>query len=94
MRQAALLRSDKGLGTPGTDRKKAKPAVTSVKAAPPVETAIDDRKDHFVVRNGVRWHHFDPTKWWVWTLARLGHAWNLRRAPRARIASARVLRRN
>ena len=54
MRQAALLRSDKGLGTPGTDRKKAKPAVTSVKAAPPVEAAIDDRKDHFVVRNGVR----------------------------------------
>jgi S-adenosylmethionine decarboxylase len=46
MRQAALLRSDKGLGTPGTDRKKAKPV-----AAAPV---IDDRKDHFVVRNGVR----------------------------------------
>ena len=45
MRQAALLRSDKGLGTPGTDRKKARPAVAPV---------IDDRKDHFVVRNGVR----------------------------------------
>ena len=45
MRPAALLRSDKGLGTPGTDRKKAKPAVSP---------AIDDRKDHFVVRNGVR----------------------------------------
>ena len=45
MRQAALLRSDKGLGTPGTDRKKAKPAVSPV---------LDDRKDHFVVRNGVR----------------------------------------
>jgi S-adenosylmethionine decarboxylase len=45
MRPAALLRSDKGLGTPGTDRKKAKPAVSPV---------IDDRKDHFVVRNGVR----------------------------------------
>ena len=49
MRQAALLRSDKGLGTPGTDRKKAKPA------KPPVASpVIDDRKDHFVVRNGVR----------------------------------------
>src|ERR1044072_8336792 len=46
MRQAALLRSDKGLGTPGTDRKKAK----SVATAP----VLDDRKDHFVVRNGVR----------------------------------------
>ena len=59
MRQAALLRSDKGLGTPGTDRKKAKPTVTSVKSAPavaPVTTTIpgDERKDHFVVRNGVR----------------------------------------
>ena len=45
MRPAALLRSDKGLGTPGTDRKKAKPAVSPV---------LDDRKDHFVVRNGMR----------------------------------------
>jgi S-adenosylmethionine decarboxylase len=47
MRQAALLRSDKGLGTPGTDRKKAKPAVVTTIAG-------DERKDHFVVRNGVR----------------------------------------
>ncbi len=64
MRQAALLRSDKGLGTPGTDRKKAKPAaapvsekpaVTPVKSKPVASTiADDDRKDHFVVRNGVR----------------------------------------
>src|SRR5438445_8260295 len=49
MRQAALLRLDKGLGTPGTDRKKAKPAKASV-----VSPARDDRNDHFVVRNGVR----------------------------------------
>ena len=49
MRQAALLRSDKGLGTPGTDRKKAKPA-----KAPVVSQIPDDRNDHFVVRNGVR----------------------------------------
>ena len=56
MRQAALLRSDKGLGTPGTDRKKVKPTVASVKAKPDVVSTIadDDRKDHFVVRNGVR----------------------------------------
>ena len=47
MRQAALLRSDKGLGTPGTDRKKAKPVIATT-------IADDDRKDHFVVRNGVR----------------------------------------
>ena len=50
MRQAALLRSDKGLGTPGTDRKKAK----SVAMATAISPVIDDRKDHFVVRNGVR----------------------------------------
>jgi len=47
MRQHALLRSDKGLGIPGTARKKDKPA-----AAPTV--ANDERKDHFVTRNGVR----------------------------------------
>ena len=46
MRQHALLRSDKGLGIPGTARKKNEP--TSVPAI------VDDRKDHFVVRNGVR----------------------------------------
>jgi S-adenosylmethionine decarboxylase len=49
MRQAALLRSDKGLGTPGTDRKKAKLA-----KVPVVAPVNDDRNDHFVVRNGVR----------------------------------------
>ena len=72
MRHAALLRSDKGLGTPGTDRKKAKPAVAPVESKPavapvsekpakpakvkPAATTIpdDDRKDHFVTRNGVR----------------------------------------
>jgi len=30
-------------------------------------------------RNGVRWYHFDPTKWFVWTAARVGVTWNLRR---------------
>jgi S-adenosylmethionine decarboxylase len=50
MRQAALLRSDKGLGTPGTDRKKAKP----VAKAPAISPVNDERNDHFVVRDGVR----------------------------------------
>ncbi len=40
-------------------------------------------------RNGVRWYHFDPTKWWVWTMARLGLARDLRRVPRTRIDAAR-----
>jgi stearoyl-CoA desaturase (delta-9 desaturase) len=30
-------------------------------------------------RNGVRWYHFDPTKWLVFTLSKLGQADNLRR---------------
>ena len=46
MRQHALLRSDKGLGIPGTARKKSEPTA--------VPAIVDDRKDHFVVRNGVR----------------------------------------
>lgn len=47
MRQHALLRSGKGLGIPGTARRQdAKPIV-----APAV---ADERKDHFVMRNGVR----------------------------------------
>lgn len=40
-------------------------------------------------RNGVRWYHFDPTKWWIWTMARLGLAGRLRRVPADRIAAAR-----
>jgi S-adenosylmethionine decarboxylase len=48
MRQNALLRSGKGLGTPGTARKKI--AQVSVVAPVPAE----ERADHFAVRNGVR----------------------------------------
>ncbi len=48
MRQNALLRSGKGLGTPGTTRKKT--AQVSVVAPVPAE----ERADHFAVRNGVR----------------------------------------
>jgi S-adenosylmethionine decarboxylase len=46
MRQNALLRSGKGLGTPGTARKKAPVAVVA-----PVQA--EERDDHFAVRNGV-----------------------------------------
>ena len=45
MRQHALLRSDKGLGIPGTARQNDKPIAPAV---------ADERKDHFVERNGVR----------------------------------------
>ena len=30
-------------------------------------------------RNGVRWWQFDPTKWMIWTLEKLGAVWDLRR---------------
>lgn len=29
-------------------------------------------------RNGIRWYHFDPTKWIIWTLHKLGLAYNLK----------------
>jgi S-adenosylmethionine decarboxylase len=46
MRQNALLRSGKGLGSPGTARKKAPVAVVAPVAA-------QERDDHFALRNGV-----------------------------------------
>src|SRR5437016_11424236 len=48
MSQNARLRSGKGLGTPGTARKK-KPAIAVVPTAP-----AEERHDHFALRNGVR----------------------------------------
>lgn len=48
MRQTALLRSGKGLGIPGTARKKTSPV--AVVAPVPAE----ERADHFAVRKGVR----------------------------------------
>lgn len=29
-------------------------------------------------RNGIRWYHFDPTKWTIWTLNKLGLAYDLK----------------
>ncbi len=36
-------------------------------------------------RNGVRWYHFDPAKWLIWTLHKLGLATNLKRVGQERI---------
>jgi stearoyl-CoA desaturase (delta-9 desaturase) len=41
-------------------------------------------------RNGVRWYHFDPTKWFVWSLARVGLTRDLRRTAPAVIHAARA----
>ncbi len=32
-------------------------------------------------RNGIRWYHFDPTKWLIWTLHKLGLASQLKKIP-------------
>ena len=40
-------------------------------------------------RNGIRWYHFDPTKWFVWSMARVGMTSNLRRVAKDAIERAR-----
>lgn len=37
-------------------------------------------------RNGIRWYHWDPTKWLIFLLSRLGLAWDLKRTPRQLLA--------
>src|SRR5688572_4870005 len=41
-------------------------------------------------RNGVRWYHFDPTKWFVWTMEKVGVTSDLRRATPEAIARAQA----
>ncbi len=40
-------------------------------------------------RNGIQWYHWDPSKWIIWTLGRLGIAGDLRRTPDEQIREAR-----
>ncbi len=40
-------------------------------------------------RNGVRWYQFDPTKWFVWTMSKIGVTTDLRRTPPERMDAAR-----
>lgn len=44
-------------------------------------------------RNGIRWYHFDPTKWIIWTLDKLGLAHGLRRMDSYSIKKRMVLER-
>jgi stearoyl-CoA desaturase (delta-9 desaturase) len=39
-------------------------------------------------RNGIRWYHWDPTKWWIAGLAAVGLAWRLHKTPRRRVHHA------
>ncbi|MEM8882479.1 MAG: fatty acid desaturase [Planctomycetota bacterium] len=41
-------------------------------------------------RNGVRWYHFDPTKWFVWSLSKIGLTWDLRKISWSAIDRARA----
>lgn len=41
-------------------------------------------------RNGIKWYHFDPTKWLIWTLNKLGLAKGLRKVEQARISKAMI----
>jgi stearoyl-CoA desaturase (delta-9 desaturase) len=41
-------------------------------------------------RNGIRWYHWDPTKWFIYLLARLGLAWDLKRTPEPQILACGV----
>jgi len=40
-------------------------------------------------RNGVRWYQFDPSKWLIATLEKLGMVWDLKRVSNFRILAAR-----
>ena len=39
-------------------------------------------------RNGVRWYDWDPSKWCIYLMSKVGLAWNLRRTSDRRIAEA------
>jgi stearoyl-CoA desaturase (delta-9 desaturase) len=39
-------------------------------------------------RNGVRWYHWDPSKWCIFLMSKVGLAWDLKRTSDQRIADA------
>jgi stearoyl-CoA desaturase (delta-9 desaturase) len=39
-------------------------------------------------RNGVRWYHWDPSKWIIFALSKVGLAWDLKRNSAERVAGA------
>ncbi len=41
-------------------------------------------------RNGIRWYHFDPTKWLIWTASRLGMVRGLRTVNKLRLQQALI----
>lgn len=45
---------------------------------------------HNDYRNGIKWYHFDPSKWLIRTLASLRLAWNLKRANKLEVLKAKL----
>ncbi len=45
-------------------------------------------------RNGVRWYQFDPSKWMIAALEKLGLAWDLKQVSQFRILAARLYAQN
>ncbi|MBL7685282.1 MAG: fatty acid desaturase, partial [Deltaproteobacteria bacterium] len=41
-------------------------------------------------RNGIRWYHWDPSKWFLWMLSKIGLVKNLQRTPDHLILKARL----
>jgi stearoyl-CoA desaturase (delta-9 desaturase) len=41
-------------------------------------------------RNGIKWYHFDPTKWLIWSLSKLGLAYNLRKSKETKVLSLMI----
>ncbi len=41
-------------------------------------------------RNGVRWYHWDPSKWFIFVSSKLGWTWALQRATRQQVLDARI----
>jgi stearoyl-CoA desaturase (delta-9 desaturase) len=44
----------------------------------------------FDYRNGIRRWHYDPAKWFIWALSRVGLVRGLRRAPEAAVLKAKI----
>lgn len=42
-------------------------------------------------RNGIRWYHFDPTKWLIWSLNKIGFAWDLKLVDHATISRRLII---
>ncbi len=43
-------------------------------------------------RNGIRWYHFDPTKWLIWSLNKIRMTWGLKKMDNATIQRRMVMK--